>query len=102
MKPNPSTGYFCPIRAHLYDLIRQCKRFLLRNRAHQLDHPKEAERCPYEGMVIDVYGYCRFLFLGILSELRFFILAGIRPTTLAGIGFGEYLCMQLVWGHKKC
>ena len=30
-----------------------------RNRAHQLDHPKEEERCPYEGMVVDVYGYCR-------------------------------------------
>jgi len=31
-----------------------------RNRAHELDHPQEAERCPYEGMVIDVYGYCRY------------------------------------------
>jgi len=31
-----------------------------RNRAHELDLPKEAERCPYEGMVIDVYGYCRY------------------------------------------
>lgn len=31
-----------------------------RNRAHQLDHPKEEERCPYEGMVVDVYGYCRY------------------------------------------
>ena len=45
--------------------------------------------------MIDVYGYCRFPFLGILSELRFFILAGIRPTTLAEIGFGEYICKPL-------
>lgn len=30
-----------------------------RNLLHEVDHPKEEERCPYEGMVLDIYGYCR-------------------------------------------
>ena len=32
----------------------ECKNFL-----HELEHPKEHERCPNAGMVIDIWGYCR-------------------------------------------
>ena len=30
-----------------------------RNLLHELEHPKEHERCPNAGMVIDIWGYCR-------------------------------------------
>ena len=30
-----------------------------RNLLHESDHRKEDARCPYEGMVIDIWGYCR-------------------------------------------
>lgn len=30
-----------------------------RNLLHELDHRKEDNICPYEGMVLDIYGYCR-------------------------------------------
>ena len=30
-----------------------------RNLMHESEHPKEDDRCPYEGMVIDIWGYCR-------------------------------------------
>ena len=30
-----------------------------RNLLHQSDHRKEDATCPYEGMVIDIWGYCR-------------------------------------------
>merc|ERR1711892_1348038 len=33
-----------------------------RNLMHESEHPKEADRCPYEGMVIDIWGYCRYGF----------------------------------------
>jgi len=33
-----------------------------RNLMHESEHPKEDARCPYEGMVIDVWGYCRYQF----------------------------------------
>merc|ERR1712123_7934 len=33
-----------------------------RNLMHESEHPKEADRCPYEGMVIDIWGYCRYQF----------------------------------------
>ena len=29
-----------------------------RNLVHELEHPKEHERCPNAGMVIDIWGYC--------------------------------------------
>lgn len=32
-----------------------------RNLLHESDHRKEDARCPHEGMVIDIYGYCRHL-----------------------------------------
>ena len=31
-----------------------------RNLLHELEHPKEHERCPNAGMVIDIWGYCRY------------------------------------------
>ena len=31
-----------------------------RNRLHELDHPKEEERCA-AGQVLDIWGYCRYL-----------------------------------------
>ena len=31
-----------------------------RNLLHESEHPQEDARCPYEGMVIDVWGYCRY------------------------------------------
>ena len=31
-----------------------------RNLMHESEHPQEDARCPYEGMVIDVWGYCRY------------------------------------------
>ena len=30
-----------------------------RNLLHELEHPKEHERCQNAGMVIDIWGYCR-------------------------------------------
>ena len=30
-----------------------------RNLLHESDHRKEDAKCPYDGMVIDIYGYCR-------------------------------------------
>jgi len=33
-----------------------------RNLLHELEHPKEHERCPNAGMVIDIWGYCRYIF----------------------------------------
>ena len=30
-----------------------------RNLLHESDHRKEDSKCPHEGMVIDIYGYCR-------------------------------------------
>lgn len=30
-----------------------------RNLLHESEHRKEDAKCPYEGMVIDIYGYCR-------------------------------------------
>merc|ERR1719431_1628277 len=33
-----------------------------RNLMHESEHPKEDDRCPYEGMVIDIWGYCRYQF----------------------------------------
>merc|ERR1712130_484836 len=33
-----------------------------RNLVHELDHRKEDTGCPYEGMVMDIYGYCRYVF----------------------------------------
>ena len=30
-----------------------------RNLLHEVDHRKEDSICPYEGMVVDIYGYCR-------------------------------------------
>merc|ERR1712025_11211 len=32
-----------------------------RNLLHEVDHPKEQDRCP-QGMVLDIYGYCRYEF----------------------------------------
>merc|ERR1711935_951509 len=32
-----------------------------RNLLHEVEHPKEEERCP-QGMVLDIYGYCRYIF----------------------------------------
>ena len=32
-----------------------------RNLLHQSDHRKEDSVCPYEGMVIDIWGYCRYI-----------------------------------------
>lgn len=32
-----------------------------RNLLHQSDHRKEDSLCPYEGMVIDIWGYCRYI-----------------------------------------
>ena len=31
-----------------------------RNRLHELDHPKEEERCA-AGQVLDIWGYCRYI-----------------------------------------
>ena len=31
-----------------------------RNRLHELDHPREEERCA-AGQVLDIWGYCRYL-----------------------------------------
>jgi len=33
-----------------------------RNLLHESDHPQEDSRCPYEGQVIDIWGYCRYQF----------------------------------------
>merc|ERR1712142_1359836 len=33
-----------------------------RNLLHELEHPKEDSRCPNAGMVIDIWGYCRYIF----------------------------------------
>merc|ERR1719370_1751793 len=33
-----------------------------RNLLHEVDHPKEDERCPDPNMVIDIWGYCRHIF----------------------------------------
>jgi len=33
-----------------------------RNLLHELEHPKEHDRCPNAGMVIDIWGYCRYIF----------------------------------------
>jgi len=33
-----------------------------RNLLHELEHPKEHERCSNAGMVIDIWGYCRYIF----------------------------------------
>ena len=33
-----------------------------RNLVHQSDHRKEDSTCPYEGMVIDIWGYCRYIY----------------------------------------
>lgn len=33
-----------------------------RNLLHEVDHPKEDERCPDPSMVIDIWGYCRHIF----------------------------------------
>ena len=33
-----------------------------RNLMHESEHPEEDDRCPYEGMVIDIWGYCRYQF----------------------------------------
>ena len=30
------------------------------NLLHELDHPKEDERCSGPGQVIDIWGYCRY------------------------------------------
>ena len=32
-----------------------------RNLMHESEHPEEDDRCPYEGMVIDIWGYCRYM-----------------------------------------
>ena len=31
-----------------------------RNLLHELEHPKEDDKCPNPGMVIDIWGYCRY------------------------------------------
>merc|ERR1712236_132571 len=33
-----------------------------RNLLHELEHPKEHARCPDSRMVIDIWGYCRYIF----------------------------------------
>merc|ERR1719186_2347941 len=33
-----------------------------RNLLHELEHPKEHDRCPNAGMVIDIWGYCRYIY----------------------------------------
>jgi len=33
-----------------------------RNLLHELEHPKEHDRCPDARMVIDIWGYCRYIF----------------------------------------
>jgi len=33
-----------------------------RNLLHELEHPKEDDKCPNPGMVIDIWGYCRYIF----------------------------------------
>jgi len=35
---------------------------MCRNLVHEVGHPKEDARCPEEGMVIDIWGYCRHIF----------------------------------------
>merc|ERR1719430_302138 len=35
---------------------------MCRNLVHEVGHPKEHDRCPEEGMVIDIWGYCRHIF----------------------------------------
>ena len=37
------------------------------NLLHELGHPKEATRCP-QGQVIDIWGYCRFVIIIIVSR----------------------------------
>ena len=48
-----------------------------RNLLHELEHPKEHERCPNAGMVIDIWGYCRYIMInpifGTFQKYSYFV-----------------------------
>ena len=62
-----------------------------RNLLHELEHPKEHERCPNAGMVIDIWGYCRYIVINAIFAIFqkcSFLNAGIFSMRSGGTGPG--------------